>query len=170
MVELYRQNYSKNKKIYNRISKELRKEMGNNVIIDHVGSTALPNMYGKNIIDILVGVPNEKDMDKYSDMLKKIGYFEGSHNSGNYRFFASTQKETKAGDVHIHLVHLNTDRYKDFIILRDYLLINQKEKKAYSDLKKEIIKKGTIIRNDYKNVKSEYVSKLLERAKKNMNK
>lgn len=170
MVELHRQNYKENKKIYNKVLKELRKKIGKEIPIDHVGSTALPNMYGKNIIDILVGVPDEKDMDKYSDILKKIGYFPGSHNSGNYKFFASTEEETKMGDVHIHLVYINTDRYRDFIILRDYLLINKDEKRAYSDLKKKIIKKGTVIRNDYKNVKSEYVSELLNRARKFMNK
>ena len=170
MVKLHRQNYKENKKIYNKVLKKLRKKMGKEIPIDHVGSTALPNMYGKNIIDILVGVPDENDMDKYSDILKEMGYFPGSHNSGNYRFFASTEEETRVGDVHIHLVYINTDRYKDFIILRDYLLINKAEKKAYSDFKKEIIKKGTVIRNDYKTVKSEYVSELLNRAREYMNK
>ena len=170
MVELHRQNYKENKKIYNRILKELRKKIGKEIPIDHVGSTSLPNMYGKNIIDILVGVPDETDMNKYSDILKELGYFPGSHNSGNYRFFANTEEETKMGDVHIHLVYINTDRYRDFIILRDYLLINKDEKRAYSDLKKKIIKKGTVIRNDYKTVKSEYVSELLNRARKFMNK
>lgn len=170
MVELHRQNYKENKKIYNRVLKELRKKIGKEIPIDHVGSTSLPNMYGKNIIDILVGVPDEKDMNKYSDILKELGYFPGSHSSGNYRFFASTEEETKMGDVHIHLVYINTDRYRDFIILRDYLLINKDEKRAYSDLKKKIIKKGTVIRNDYKTVKSEYVSELLNRARKFMNK
>lgn len=170
MVELHRQNYKENKKIYNRVLKELRRKIGKEIPIDHVGSTSLPNMYGKNIIDILVGVPDEKDMNKYSDILKELGYFPGNHNSGNYRFFASTEEETKMGDVHIHLVYINTDRYRDFIILRDYLLINKDEKRAYSDLKKKIIKKGTVIRNDYKTVKSEYVSELLNRARKCMNK
>lgn len=170
MVELHRQNYKENKKIYNKVLKELRKKIEKEIPIDHVGSTALPNMYGKNIIDILIGVPNEFDMDKYSNIIKELGYSEGSHNSGNYRFFASREEETREGDVHIHLVYINTDRYRDFIILRDYLLINKAEKKAYSDFKKEIIKQGTTIRNDYKTIKSEYVSKLLNRAREFMNK
>lgn len=170
MVQLHRQNYKENKKLYNKVLKELRKKIGKEIPIDHVGSTSLPNMYGKNIIDILVGVPDEKDMNKYSVILKELGYFPGSHNSGNYRFFANTEEETKMGDVHIHLVYINTDRYRDFIILRDYLIINKDEKRAYSDLKKKIIKKGTVIRNDYKTIKSEYVSELLNRARKFMNK
>lgn len=170
MIELHRQNYIENKKIYNQVVKKLRTKIGMDLPIDHVGSTALPNMYGKNIIDILIGVPSEALMDKYANILVELGYFPGNHNSGNYRFFASTKEETKMGDVHIHLVYKNTDRYKDFIILRDYLLINKVEKKAYSNLKKEIIKKGNTIRNDYKEIKSKYVTDLLNRARNFMEK
>ncbi len=170
MVELHRQNYRENKKIYNSILKTLRKKLGEELQIDHVGSTALPNMYGKNIIDILIGVPEEKDMDKYSNILEELGYFPGRHNAGIYRFFASSKEETKMGDIHIHLVYVDTDRYREFIILRDYLLNNKEERKAYSNFKKEIIKKGVIIRKDYRSVKSEYVTELIKRARKFMNK
>ena len=139
-----------------------------NMPIEHIGSTILPNMYGKNIIDILVGVNEENEMDKYSDILIELGYFPGNHNSGNYRFFASTKKKTKMGDVHIHLVYINSDRYRDFITLRDYLLSNKEERKAYSDLKRKLISDGTNIREDYKVTKSKYVSDLLIRARKYM--
>ena len=107
-------------------------------------------------------------MDKESDILIELGYFPGNHNSGNYRFFASTKEETKMGDVHIHLVYIDSDRYRDFITLRDYLLSNKEERKAYSDLKRKLISDGTNIREDYKVTKSKYVSDLLIRARKYM--
>lgn len=122
MVELHRQNLKYNKKKYKEVKKILRTRINKNMPIEHIGSTILPNMYGKNIIDILVGVNEENEMDKYSDILIELGYFPGNHNSGNYRFFASTKEETKMGDVHIHLVYIDSDRYRDFITLRDYLL------------------------------------------------
>ena len=50
MVDLVKQNFSKNKKLYNQIEKELREKLGKDYPITHVGSTAIPNMYGKNII------------------------------------------------------------------------------------------------------------------------
>lgn len=169
MVELHRQNLKDNKKIYKNIEKTLRTKIPSSMPINHVGSTALPYMYGKNIIDILIGVNNENEMDKYSDILKDFGYFPGSHNQGNYRFFASRKEETKMGDVHIHLVYINTDRYRDFITLRDYLLINNEERKAYSDLKKQLISKGINTREDYKVSKSKYVTDLLNRARTYIN-
>lgn len=165
MVQLQKQNYKENQKKYKEVLKKLRKRIDKKIPIDHVGSTALPNMYGKNIIDILIGVREEIDMDKYSGILKELGYFPGKHNYGIYRFFASTEKETKIGDVHIHLVYINSDRYRDFITLRDYLLINKEEKKAYSEFKKSIINNGNNARNEYKLIKSKYVNELLKRAK-----
>ncbi|MDY3797736.1 MAG: GrpB family protein [Bacilli bacterium] len=168
MVELHRQNLKYNKKKYKEVKKRLRTRINKNMPIEHIGSTILPNMYGKNIIDILVGVNEENEMDKYSDILIELGYFPGNHNSGNYRFFASTKEETKMGDVHIHLVYIDSDRYRDFITLRDYLLSNKEERKAYSDLKRKLISDGTNIREDYKVTKSKYVSDLLIRARKYM--
>lgn len=47
MVELHRQNYSENKKLYNRIENALKEKLGYNTPINHVGSTAIKNMWGK---------------------------------------------------------------------------------------------------------------------------
>ena len=59
----------------------------------------------------------------------------------------------------------NTERYDEFLILRDYLLENKAEATAYSNHKKELIKNGITDRKQYRSTKSEYVSKLIERAK-----
>lgn len=164
MVELYKQNYNENKKLYNKIAKQLKEKIPNDIPINHVGSTSIPYMYGKDIIDILIGIPNEKDMDKYSKIIKNLGYYPGSHSKGIYRFFASTEEETKKGDIHLHLVYINTKRYNDFLILKNYLLTNKNERKYYSNFKKNLISKGIINREEYKKIKSEYVEKLIERA------
>ena len=170
MVELERQNKKINTKIYNKVVKELRKKIEKEVPIDHVGSTAIPNMYGKNIIDILVGAKNEIELEELTIKLKKLGYFPGKNSTGMiYRFFASTEEETKSGDVHIHLVMIDSDRYRDFLTLKKYLLKNKEERKKYSNLKKDLIKNGHFVREDYKSIKSEYVSALLERARKDIN-
>lgn len=170
MVELEKQNKKVNTGIYNKVCKNIRKIVGLNVPINHVGSTAIPNMYGKNIIDILIGAKNEEELEELTIKLKNMGYFPGKNSTGLiYRFFASREEETGSGDVHIHLVIIDSDRYRDFLILKKYLLENNDERKKYSDLKKELIKNGNVIREDYKKLKSEYVSSLLERARKSVN-
>ena len=81
-------------------------------------------------------------------------------------FFLQQQMKLLLGDVHIHLVILGTERYNEFIILKNYLLQNKEEASKYSSFKIEIINKGITDRKEYKVTKSEYVSKLLMRAKK----
>lgn len=167
MVELKKQNYRKNKELYNKIEKELRENLDKSIPIDQVGSTVIPNMYGKNIIDILIGAIDEEEFDKITNISEKMNYV-GSKKSKDliYQFFASTEEETGDGDVHIHLVIKNTERYSEFLILRQYLLNNTEEAKNYSDFKRKIINSGIEDRREYKKIKSEYVSALLERAKK----
>lgn len=166
MVELVRQNLKENRKIYKDTVKILRKEINKNVPIDHVGSTVIPNMYEKNIIDILVGAKDLKELEELTNIISSIGFYESKKNKDDsYRFFASTKEETKSGDIHIHLALLETDRYKDFIILKNHLLCNKEEAKEYSNLKKKLVKKGYEDRKDYKKIKSEYVSNLITRAK-----
>lgn len=167
MVELKKQNFQKNKQLYNKIKKDLTKILDKNIPIDQVGSTAIPNMYGKNIIDILIGAKDSSEFETIKNELEKMNYV-GSKKSQDsiYQFFASTEEETGSGDVHIHLVLKDTERYLEFLILKQYLLNNPLEAKKYSDFKKEIIKKGIYDRREYKRIKSEYVSDLLERAKK----
>ncbi len=60
---------------------------------------------------------------------------------------------------------MDTERYAEFIILRDYLINNNEEAINYSNLKKEIVDKGITDRREYKAIKSPYVTNLLARAK-----
>ena len=146
--------------------KKLRINIPQNIPITHVGSTAIPNMYGKNIIDILIGAKNEEEFNKISKILINEGYISSDKSKTEiYQFFASKKEETVSGDIHIHLVIMNTDRYSDFIILKKYLLNCKEEALAYSNFKIEIVNKGVVERNEYKNIKTMYVTNLLKKAR-----
>ena len=171
MVNLLNQDFIKNKALYNEISSELTQKLGNNCPINHVGSTAIPNMQGKNIIDILIGAKNEKEFNKFVEILSSIGYFPSSNSRTNiYQFFASTTVETSSGDVHLHLSIIGTDRYNEFLILRDYLLSHPKEAEKYSNYKKQILQDNNNDRKQYKAIKSIYVSQLIENAQNSLQK
>lgn len=167
MVELVKQNYEENKKIYINTLEKLRQKLDNNIPIEQVGSTAIPNMYGKNIIDILIGAKDDLEFQLIKNTLEEMGFISSQKSRDNiYQFLSSKKEETASGDIHIHLAIKETLRYSEFIILKNYLLSNPEEAKKYSDFKKEIIKMGNTDRKEYKKIKSEYVTQLLERAKK----
>ena len=165
MVEIKKQNLKENKKVFNEVSNKIKNIVGDNVFIEHVGSTAIPYMYGKNIIDILIGANDVKEMDKLSKVITSLGFYKGKNFNNIYRFFANTKEETKSGDIHIHLVIKDSDRFSDFLVLKNYLLNNVEERKNYSNFKKMIVKNGTNERENYKQIKAKYVDELLERAK-----
>lgn len=170
MVELVKQNYEENVKQYKNIELSLRSKLSKNVTIAHVGSTAIADMYGKNIIDVLIGADDVQQFNSIRNILIKQGFIPSDKSRTDvYQFFASEVGETTAGDIHLHLVMKNTDRYDDFIVLRDYLLKNNEEVKAYSDFKLKLINSGVTERKDYKRIKGEYVTELIVRAKKNKN-
>jgi len=166
MVKIIKQNLATNKKFYIKIKRELRKRIDKDIPIDHIGSTVIPKMIGKNIIDVLIGANNQYQLKKLSKILCNIGYFPNKKSKNKiYQFFASRKEETRSGDVHIHLVMLNTDRYDDFLTIKNYLLNNKDEALAYANCKKEIVNNITVERKEYRSIKSEYVTKLFERAK-----
>lgn len=166
MVELFNQDFLKNKEIFENIKQQLILVLGKNVCIEHVGSTAIPNMVGKNIIDILVGAENSIQFESFLNLLTKNGYYPSLKSKTDiYQFFASKEEETTTGDIHLHLVIKNTDRFNEFILLRDYLLKNKKEAEDYSNFKNEILSSGKTYRNEYRKIKSEYVTSLIKKSK-----
>lgn len=115
MIRLVRQNYRENMRLFCKIKRKLSSILGNEVAIEHVGSTAIKRMSGKNIIDILVGVPENEEVEKIAKKIDEMGYSRGKNNSsGDYIFFASRAAETASGDTHIHLAAQNSERFRDF--------------------------------------------------------
>ena len=83
--------------------KKLRINIPQNIPITHVGSTAIPNMYGKNIIDILIEAKNGEEFNKISKILINEGYISSDKSKTEiYQFFASKKEETVSGDIHIY--------------------------------------------------------------------
>lgn len=164
MVELIKQNYYENKNKFKQLKEQLKNVVGN-APITHVGSTALPNMIGKNIIDILIGAQNEKEFEQLKKAITEFGFLPSKNSATEiYQFFASSSGETGNGDTHIHLGIIGTKRYEDFIILKKYLLDNADEATHYAEIKQNIVKNITTDRKEYRTKKGEYVTELIKRA------
>lgn len=166
MIKIVRQNYKKNVCLFNNTKDKLTAILGNNVIIDHIGSTAIPKMSGKNIIDIVVGVPQLCDIENTASTLEQTKFYRGTNNShGDYIFFASRKEETKSGDIHIHVVMQDSERFNDFISIKQYLLNNPKAVKEYTLVKHKVAELSRKERSQYKTLKSEYMNKLIMKAR-----
>lgn len=99
MISIVKQNYNENKELYERVENELRKKLDDNIPITHVGSTAVPSiLYGKNIIDILIGAKDKKQFEDITTVLMTEGYVPSQKSKDEvYQFFSSIAGETRFG-------------------------------------------------------------------------
>lgn len=137
------------------------------LIVEHVGSSAV-GIGGKNIIDILIGVSDKDEMLRVRDILKANGYFEVHDSHDDRIFLASSENETGDGDFHIHICPITSNSYKDFILLRDFLISNPEKSKEYYNKKIELANKAGFNRQKYKTLKSQYLTKVLSEIKTNL--
>lgn len=120
-------------------SKPLVDVLGENVVaIHHIGSTAIPNIYAKPIIDLLMEVKDLIKIDQQSAALKSLGYqVMGEFGIPKRRFF---RKDNRAGirTHHIHIFEVGSAQIKRHLAFRDDLIAHPKEAQQYSDLKRKL--------------------------------
>ncbi|EIT86248.1 hypothetical protein A374_06601 [Fictibacillus macauensis ZFHKF-1] len=106
------------------------------VDVHHIGSTSIPAMAAKPIIDLLPVVHDITEVDQYTTQMAAIGY-EGRGELGlpGRRFFR------KGGDERTHHVHVYEAGHEDIarhLAFRDYLRSHQEEARTYAELKQQL--------------------------------
>ncbi|MFH1551828.1 MAG: GrpB family protein [bacterium] len=142
--------------IYKREKIKLKKVIPN-AIIEHIGSTAVPGLGGKGIIDILVAV-NRKEINKIKNQLERANYvFKESGGESDRLFFKKNYKyHGKTRIVHLQLTHHDSYIFKRMIKFRDKLIKDKEYAKKYEGVKKEAVKiargEGKIYRKHKKKI------------------
>ena len=108
--------------------------------IKHVGSTAVPGLCGKGIIDILVIVPNKDLKASEKILLTKYKQMKTTSSVDRIAFKTDYWKLFGKRRVHIHLTYPNSKTHKETINFRDNLRESEKLRKEYSDIKKDAVR------------------------------
>jgi len=157
--------YSYNKKsteIFQKQKERLIKLLGNQEI-RHIGSTAVPGLGGKGIIDIMIALKGWKGGKEIVKELKTIG-FTHIHPKDKGRIFISQPDETKYGGTHIHLVKRGNKEYKNLLFFRNYLRKHKKDAQEYNLQKVRLLGKAQGSRTIYKKLKEKYIKDILKYA------
>lgn len=102
--------------------------------IEHVGSTSIPGMNAKPLIDVLIIVDSINDLGNEVEKMKKDGYeFKTNYVGPNSIMFYKTEGLEKTENIHV--CESNNDLVDHFIKMRDYLRAHPERAKEYSDLK-----------------------------------
>ncbi len=134
-----------------------------NVRINHIGSTAIENIWAKPIIDILVEIPFEEDMGSVRDLIVQNGYICMAESAERISFNKGYTENGFAEKVfHLHLRYWGDN---DEVYFRDYMNSNPILAKEYEEQKLTFWKLYEHDRDGYTDAKHGFVSEYTRKAK-----
>ena len=141
----------------------LKNALPQNVRISHIGSTAIPTIWAKPIIDILVEVPKECEILSYKVLIVNCGYICMSQKENRISFNKGYTENGFAERVfHLHLRYAGDN---DELYFRDYLTEYSDIAREYEEMKLGLWKKYEHDRDAYTNAKTEFVKDYTRKAK-----
>ncbi|HXQ93265.1 MAG TPA: GrpB family protein [Nitrososphaerales archaeon] len=141
----------------------IRKALGEQAIrIDHVGSTAVPGLVAKPIIDILLVVADSANEPSYVPALETAGYLMRIREPDwhEHRLFKGPNT-----DINLHVFTSGSEEIDRMLMFRDWLRANKADRELYARTKKSLAKRKWKYTQNYADAKSEVVEEILLRAK-----
>lgn len=132
--------------------------------IHHIGSTSIPGLKAKPVIDILAVIPNLEIINKIEEKLKGYDYENRGHQGVEDRYFFAKGPED-ARSHYVHFVEPKSNTYYNQIYFKKYLLEHPDYIKKYCDLKNELASKYADERPKYTQGKNEFITNVIRLAK-----
>lgn len=130
----------------------------------HCGSTSIPGIVAKPVIDIVGSVPSLAELDLKKEKLEEIGYeCKGEYGIAGRRYSVLYDSEKKTAFVHLHLFAHDSPEVEKHLVFRDFLRANKQAAKDYEAEKKRLVASNTP-RSAYSESKAETISQILSAA------
>ena len=128
--------------------------------VDHVGSTSVPGLMAKAIIDIQVSVADVTDGPSYIPTLRELGYAHvPDERFPTYPFFRHPAEGPR--DFHLHVAQAGSVEEQEHLVFRDALRADPVVARMYLELKRELARRYFADRVAYSNSKGEFVHRVL---------
>lgn len=132
--------------------------------IEHVGSTAVPGLEAKPILDIVVAVESLDGASALVPDLEALGYTRRPEGDLQSRLFL-TKGPDDAVTHHLSLTEVGSPAWRDHVDFRDLLLSSEGIRREYQALKRRLALAHARERRHYTAKKSHFITQLLERAR-----
>lgn len=136
------------------------------VRIEHFGSTAIPGLAAKPIIDILIAVSSiEEAREQTPALMEELGYAFWADNPKRDRLFFVKGLPPSAPQRthHVHMTELDGDMWRR-LLFRDFLRDHSEEAGRYGALKQDLAARFQSDREAYTDAKSAYVDQIMAKA------
>src|SRR5262249_18075362 len=128
--------------------------------IHHVGSTAVPGLDAKPIVDILVGVRDLASSRSCFDPLAGLGYVYAPYRTEQMHWFCKPHPRRRTH--HLHLVPAGSQRFHEELAFRDYLRAHPETAREYALLKRQLALKFKHRREAYTDAKAGFIREVIE--------
>ena len=134
--------------------------LGEHIEVEHVGSTAVPELLAKPIIDIAIGLTPESQSEQIKKILVENGYEDrGDDGSGGHLFVKGSEN---IRTHHLHIIEKDSELWKNYISFCDYLKSHKPAREEYNLLKRDLEKKYANNREAYTISKADFIKKILK--------
>jgi GrpB-like predicted nucleotidyltransferase (UPF0157 family) len=127
--------------------------------LEHIGSTSVPGLAAKPIIDMLLIVDDVHDEAAFVPPLEVAG-FELRVREPDHRMLRTPQRDT-----HLHVYAPGRAQARDYLDLRDWLRVSSDDCTLYANVKRHLAQKQWNDMNDYADAKTDIVLDILARAR-----
>lgn len=134
--------------------------------IEHIGSTSVKGLKAKPIIDIAIGVNKLNDFLKVKYKFSNEPYSVKDNSTSDEILVC--KKSGDATNYLIHVMEIDSKRYQNTIIFRDYLRSNPKVLKEYQELKDKLAIKYKNNRPMYTASKKDFINSVIEMSYKKL--
>lgn len=149
--------------IFRRESDRIKGALGSRALrIEHTGSTSVPGLAAKPVVDMLLVVADSADEDSYVPDLEGIGYVLRIREPGwhQHRMFKGNGPETN-----LHVFSSGCPEISHILLFRDWLRSNAADRDLYARTKAELSEKEWKYFQNYADAKSTVIEEILERAR-----
>jgi GrpB-like predicted nucleotidyltransferase (UPF0157 family) len=131
------------------------------VRVEHAGSTSVPGLAAKPIIDVVLEVPDSADEAEYVEQLEDAGYVLRFREPEwfEHRFF-----RTGDGTIQIHVFSAGCPETDRMVAFRDWLRANAADRELYERTKRELAARDWKYMQQYADAKTAVVAEIMARA------
>jgi len=134
-------------------------------LIEHFGSSAVPNLGGKGIVDVMVSVPKGAVLSSLRKLIAQGYEYTGTGGSKDREFLARTIiSGGQERQVHIHLTHSGSYVGRAAVAVRDYLRRDKEETMEYAKLKRLAVRKAQDSGKKYRKMKKDFLDQIERKA------
>ncbi len=146
------------------IGKKMRSALGEVALrIDHIGSTSIPGLAAKPIVDIQISVESLEPVETFRTPLDTLGYYwrKGKQYEKTKRYFRETPGMRR---THIHVRKLGSWHQQFPLLFRDYMRVHKPDCERYESVKRALAEKYRHDRQKYTDSKSDIFWEIIARA------